>query len=439
MKAAQTAQDISPGLLKVMERAKDPNAQFNSLAHLIDEQALKRAFGRIRKKAAVGVDGITKEQYGQDLDDNIADLLTRMKASRYRHQSIRRVHIPKGKGKTRPIGISSIEDKIVQGAMREVLGAVYEQEFLPCSYGFRPKRSAHDAMRAVNQMTHSEGIGWILEADIESFFDSLDRTKLREMVGKRVMDGSMIRLIGKCLKVGVLDGEEFARPETGTAQGSILSPLLGNIYLHYVLDQWFDEEVRTRLQGHARLIRYADDFVIGFARRDDAERVLAVLHKRMAKFGLKLHPQKTRLIDFRRPPWGSTRAQTSSFDFLGFTLFWRRGRKGGWAPGMKTRRASIRKASTAISAYCRRQRHRPLKEQHAALSAKVQGHFQYFGVNGNFRSLGKVRHQVRRIWFIWLRRRSQKRTKLSWLRFDAYLKRFPLPSPRICVQIWQTP
>ena len=301
---------MSPGLLRVAERAKrDSDARFNSLAHLVDEAALGRAFSRIRKDAAVGVDGITKEQYGQQLEENLRGLHERLKSMRYRHQPIRRVHIPKANGKKRPIGISSLEDKIVQGALREVLEAVYEQDFLECSYGFRPKRGAHDALRAVNQMVSREGIAVILEADIQAFFDSIDRKKLLELLQIRVADPPLLRLVSKCLHVGVLDGEQFSRPGEGTAQGSSISPMFGNVYLHYVLDLWFERDIKPRLKGQARLIRYADDFVMGFARPDDAARVLEVLHKRMAKYGLMLHPDKTRLIPFKRPQMGGTAGQ----------------------------------------------------------------------------------------------------------------------------------
>jgi group II intron reverse transcriptase/maturase len=297
---------MSPGLLKVAERAKrDPDAKFNSLAHLMDEVALERAFTRIRKDAAVGVDGISKEEYGQRLEDNLRELVGRLKAKRYRHQPIKRVHIPKANGKTRPIGISCTEDKIVQGALREILETIYEQDFLECSYGFRPNRSAHDALRAVDQMVFREGATVVLEADIQAYFDSIDRKKLLELLQIRVADPSLLRLIGKCLHVGVLDGEEYNKPNEGTAQGSIISPMFGNVYLHYVLDQWFEDEIKPRLKGRARLIRYADDFVIGFERQDDAERVREVLYKRMAKYGLTLHPDKTRLIPFERPPKGA--------------------------------------------------------------------------------------------------------------------------------------
>jgi group II intron reverse transcriptase/maturase len=429
---------MSPGLLKVAERAKrDPDARFNSLAHLLDEEALGRAFRRIRKDAAVGVDGTTKEQYGQDLEGNLKDLHERLRTMRYRHQPIRRVHIPKGNGKTRPIGISSVEDKIVQGALREALEAVYEQDFLECSYGFRPGRSAHDALRAVNQMASRERIAVVLEADIQAFFDSIDRRKLLELLQTRVADTPLVRLLGKCLHVGVLDGEEFSKPGEGTAQGSIISPMFGNVYLHYVLDCWFERDIKPRLKGQARLVRYADDFVIGFERQDDAERVLAVLHKRMARYGLTLHPDKTRLIPFARPRYGENgRSGSGTFDFLGLTMYWCRTRRGGWRLGMKTRKARIQRALVALGEWCRRHRHLPLKDQHAALSRRLRGHFRYFGVNGNARSLQQVRFRTERLWLKWLQRRSQRGRRLTWERFGAYLKAHPLPPPRISVQIW---
>jgi group II intron reverse transcriptase/maturase len=407
------------------------------LAHLVDEAALRRAYDRIRREAAVGVDGITKEEYGRHLEENLRGLHERLKSMRYRHRPIRRVHIPKANGKTRPIGISSVEDKIVQGALREVLEAVYEQDFLECSYGFRPGRSAHDALRAVNQMASRERIAVVLEADIQAFFDSIDRKKLLELLQTRVADTPLVRLLGKCLHVGVLDGEEFSKPGEGTAQGSIISPMFGNVYLHYVLDCWFERDIKPRLKGQARLVRYADDFVIGFERQDDAERVLAVLHKRMARYGLTLHPDKTRLIPFARPRYGENgRSGSGTFDFLGFTMYWCRTRRGGWRLGMKTRKARTQRALVALGEWCRRHRHLPLKDQHAALSRRLRGHFRYFGVNGNARSLQQVRFRTERLWLKWLQRRSQRGRRLTWERFGAYLKAHPLPPPRISVQIW---
>jgi len=437
MANASTLENVSPQLLKVVERAqREPEGRFHSLAHLIDVPALERAYGRMRKDAAVGVDGVTKEEYGQDLERNLRDLHERMKAKRYRHQPIRRVHIPKEGGKTRPIGISAFEDKLVQDVVREVLEAIYEQDFLDCSYGFRPKRSSHDAIRTLDRIVHRGEVNWILEADIVSFFDSLDRKKLKEMLGVRVADGSLLRLIGKCLHVGVLDGVELSTSESGTAQGSVLSPLLGNVYLHYVLDLWFEQEVKPGLRGRATLIRYADDFVIGFEQEDDARRVMELLGKRLERFGLTLHPGKTRLLPFRRPPAGQKGGKgPATFDFLGFTLYWARSRKGRWGMLCKTRSASLRRFLRSVYDWCRRYRHSSVKDQHAALTRRIRGHFNYFGVSGNFYCLLLVIEQAKRSWYKWLCRRSQRK-RLTWERFADLLRDFPLPVPRITVRIW---
>ena len=330
----------------------------------------------------------------------------------------------------------ALEDKIVQDAVRTVLEAIYEQDFLDCSFGFRPKRGAHDAIRALDRSVHSGKVSWILEADLKSYFDSLDRTKLKELLQIRVADGSLLRLIGKCLHVGVLDGAEYSESVRGTAQGSVLSPLLGNVYLHYVLDVWFEQAVKPRLRGAATLVRYADDFVIGFERRDDAERVQAVLEKRMERYGLTLHPDKTRLIPFRRPPASQRGGKgPTTFDFLGFTLYWGRTRRGRWMMWCKTRQASLRRAAKSIAEWCRRYRHLPVQAQQAALTRRLVGHFNYFGVSGNFRCLLHLVEVTKRIWFKWLCRRSQRK-HLNWERFVAMLERFPLPQPRITVRIW---
>jgi RNA-directed DNA polymerase len=437
MAATQRAEAMSPGLLKVAERAEeDPNVRFTSLAHLMDEGALTRAFHRLRKDAAVGVDGVTVEEYGQNLEANIRGLHERMRTRKYRHQPIRRVHIPKEKGKTRPIGISSVEDKIVQHALREVLEAIYEQDFLDCSHGFRPERSTHDALRALDRVASKGEVNWVLEADIQSFFDSVVRAMLMEMLRFRVADTALLRLVGKCLHVGVLDGEQYSEPADGTVQGSALSPMLGNIYLHYVLDVWFEREVKLCLRGKAHLIRYADDMVIGFERRDDAERVMRVIGQRMERYGLTLHPEKTRLIPFQRPKFGAKEGSgCGTFDFLGFTIFWRRGRRGGWSLAYKTRKGRLRRAMQAVKDFCRRHRHEPISEQHASLCRRLQGHYNYFGVNSNSESLARLLDVTTEAWHKWLNRRSQ-RARMSWERFRDLLKDFPLPRPTIRVQIW---
>lgn len=435
MPDAKTSEHVSTGLQEVVDRArKHPGEKILSLAHRIDEPALARAYRRLRNDAAVGVDGVTKAEYGRHLERKLADLHERLRTKRWQHQPIRRVHIPKGEGKTRPIGISTVEDKLVQDAVREVLEAVYEQDFLPCSYGFRPGRKAHDALRALHRAVDRGEAKWIIEADIVSFFDSLDRSKLREMLRKRVGDESLIRIIGKCLHVGVLDGEGYSEPEVGTPQGSVLSPHLGNVYLHEVLDLWFEHEIKPRLRGKARLIRYADDFVIGFERQDDAERMRTALPKRMGRYGLTLHPDKTRLLPFGKPK-GGDRKGPATLDFLGFRLYWRRTRQGSWRVGCKTKPARLRRAIRAATEYCRSHRHDPVKDQQAALTRRIRGHLNYFAVNGNSRSLWTLVRTTERAWHYWLRRRSQ-RNNLTWERYKALLRAYPLPAPRITVQIW---
>lgn len=440
MKEAETSHNMSTGLLKVMERArKNPNGKMLSLAHHIDKEALERAYHRIHKDAAVGVDGVTKEEYGNNLEDNLEDLHARLKGMKYRHQPIRRVHIPKGRGKTRPIGVSATEDKIVQGALRELLEAIYEQDFLDCSYGFRPGRSAHDAIKALNKSIRYGEANWILSADIEAFFDNVDRPTLRKVLEERIDDKSLMRLIGKCLHVGVLDGVEFHIPEGGTAQGSILSPLLGNIYLHHAIDRWFEIEVKPRMRGRSCLTRYADDLLFGFEHKEDAERVMEVLGKRLGRFCLSLSPDKTQLFDFRRPPKDQQNGKgPGTFDFLGFTHYWRRSRKGKWHPAWKTRKKSLHKAMTALQSWCKANRHLSIPEQHAALTRRLRGHFNYFGVNGNQRCLLMLLQKVERSWFRWLRRRSQ-RTRMTWKRFKGILKDLPLPRVKVYKNMWATP
>jgi group II intron reverse transcriptase/maturase len=408
-----------------------------ALAHHIDEPALERAFRRLRRDAAVGVDGVTVEEYGEQLVENLQALRARMKAGQYRHQPIRRVNIPKENGTSRPIGISTVEDKVVQGALRDVLESIYEQDFLDCSYGFRAGRSAHDAIRALNEVVERGSANYIVEADIVSFFDSIDRKMLLEMLRSRIADEALMRLVGKCLHAGVLDGETYVEPDEGTAQGSSLSPLLGNIYLHYVLDVWFEREVKPRLHGRAALVRYADDFVLCFEQDDDAARVWKVLEARFTKFGLTLHPRKTRRFSFR-PPRDGGDPGGATFDFLGFTSYWRRTRWGMQRVAFRTRGARLRRAINAANEWCRRHRHNPVEEQHLALTRKLNGHYAYFGVNGNIDALRQLRYRVIRAWRTWLNRRSQ-RARMTWKRFGQLLRRHPLPWPTIKVQIWGTP
>jgi RNA-directed DNA polymerase len=408
---------------------------FTSLAHLMDIYWMQIAFARTRRDGAAGVDGRTVEDYvGDDLQSKLADLLDRAKSGTYQAPPVRRVHIPKGTGpETRPIGIPTFEDKVLQRAVAAVLETIYEQDFLDCSYGFRPKRSAHQALAAVWKQTMDLGGCWIVEVDIRKFFDTLDHAHLRELLKRRVRDGVLLRLIGKWLNAGVLEEGQLSFPEAGTPQGGVISPLLANVYLHYVLDVWFAREVQPRLKGRSFLVRYADDFIMGFACEEDARRVLDVLPKRFGKYGLALHPDKTRLVPFHRPSQHPARSDSKenrkpgSFDLLGFTHYWGRSRKGFWVVKRKTAQGRLSRALKTIAQWCRLHRHEPLADQHRTLSQKLRGHYAYYGITGNGLALGRFRTAVLRIWRKWLARRRRRHGYPSWDWFGRLLKRFVLP------------
>jgi group II intron reverse transcriptase/maturase len=410
-----------------------PRTAFTSLNHYLDRDWLLAACIRTRKDGAVGVDGETYEEFHRGLFDRIDSLVDQAHQGTYRAPPVRRVHIPKGGSgtETRPIGIPTFADKVLQRAVVMILESIYEQDFHEGSYGFRPRRSAHQALDALRSWLNRRGGGWVLEVDIRKFFDTLDKGHLREFLQRRVRDGVVLRLIGKWLKAGVLEEGSVTHPETGTPQGGVISPLLANIYLHYVLDEWFEKQVKPVLKGEATLIRYADDFVLAFTHERDAERVFAVLGKRFAKYGLTIHPDKTRLVRFERPWKG--RSKPGGFDFLGFTLHWGRTRGGGWAVKTKTAAGRLRRAITTIDDWCRRHRHCPIPKQQATLSRKLWGHYNYYGRKGNYHALSSYFKAVTRVWKKWLSRRSWK-SRLTWDRFTRMLTRHPLPTPRICVR-----
>jgi group II intron reverse transcriptase/maturase len=430
MTRTRSLEDISPRLQRIAELASlRPKRVLTTLAHHIDLHWLRVAHDRTRKGGAAGTDGTTAKQYAENLEGNLQALLDRFKSGTYRAPSLRRVHIPKGDGRTtRPIGIPTFEDKILQRALAMALEAVYEQDFLPCSYGFRPGRSAHDALDAVwSGVVRMRG-GWVLEVDIQRFFDSVDHAHLRSILDQRVRDGVIRRMIDKWLRAGVLEDGVLSTPEAGTPQGGVISPLLANIFLHEILDQWFENEVRPRLGGDAVLVRYADDFVIVFERERDARRVMDVLPKRLGKYGLTLHPEKTRLVRFERP--SNSGEPPGSFDLLGFRHLWARSWKGYWVVKQQTAPASFGRSLKRVAEWCRRWRHLAVKEQHASLSSKLRGHYAYFGRPGNFRALARFQLEVERTWRRWLNRRSQ-RARMDWKRMKRLLNDHGLPSPSI--------
>jgi len=432
---------VSTRLHRIAELARRaPDMVIVTLAHHVDLAWMYEAYRQTRKDGAAGVDEVTAAEYAENLDSNLRDLLERFKSGSYFAPPVRRVLIPKGDGRTtRPIGIPTFEDKVLQRAVLMVLEAVYEQDFCECSYGFRPSRSAHDALESLwHRLTEVRG-GWVLEADISSFFDTLGHGTLRSFLDQRVRDGVIRKMIDKWLKAGVMEDGQLRRLKDGTPQGGVISPLLANIYLHEVLDRWFVEQVRPRMRGAAHLIRYADDFVMVFADESDARRVMEVLPKRFNKHGLSLHPEKTRLIAFGKPRGAKKRGgggKPPTFDFLGFTHYWGLSRQGAWVVKRKTARARLRRALKRVALWCKRNRHLKLAEQHRYLSAVLLGHFSYYGLTGNGRALGEFRHWVTRIWHYWLQRRSQRRS-LAWDRFHRLLKRFPLPLAKVVHSIYR--
>lgn len=365
--------------------------------------------------------------------ENIRQLHQRLQEGKYRAQPLRRVYIPKENGKQRPISIPALEDKIAQKAAVELRNAIYEQDFLECSYGFRPGRGPHQALDEVGRVICTRPIGWILELDIAAYFDSIAQSALVEMIEKRVNDGSVLRLIQKWIKVGVIDDGKLLVSETGTGQGQPISPLLANIYLHYLLDEWFEEVVKPRLKGEAYEIRFADDAILCFQHKEDAEKVLRVLPKRFEKYGLTLHPEKTRLIEFGRYAARSARQQgktPETFDFLGLTHICARSRRGKFTVHVKTIAKRLRRGLKAVADWCKQHRHDPVAMQQKTLNAKLRGHYQYYGRPTNYRSLWQFYRRVRRIWREWLSRRTRGRP-LTWDRFKEILRQYPLLQPRI--------
>lgn len=432
---SSTPVSVSTKLRRITELARGaPDMQIRSLSHHIDVDLLREAFARTRKDGATGVDGQTAAEYAANLEGNLRSLIDRFKSGTYRAPPVRRVHIPKGDGsKTRPIGIPTFEDKLLQRAVAMVMNAVYEQDFMNCSFGFRPGRSAHNALDLLWREAMNMRGGWVLDVDIKGFFDNLGHGHLRDLLDQRVRDGVVRRTIDKWLKAGVLEDGSLSYPDTGTPQGGVISPLLANVYLHEVLDKWFERDVKPRLRGRAFLVRYADDFVVVFSHEEDAHRVLDVLPKRFGRYGLTLHPEKTRLVPFGQPRRSDDDEGPGpgSFDFLGFTHLWTRSRKGSWVIKRRTADSRFTRALTRITDWCRTNRHRRISEQVATLAMKLRGHCEYYGITGNSAALARFRHEMLMIWFKWLSRRSQRPKTWDW--FNELIRRVQFPRA-VCVR-----
>jgi len=436
---------VSTKRRRIAELARrSPQMGFTSLAYLMDIDWMREAWRLTRKDGAAGVDGQRAADSERDLEGNLRSLLDRAKSGTYQAPPVRRVHIPKGGSatETRPIGIPTLEDKVLQRAVAMLLEPIYEQDFYDCSYGFRPGRSAHQALEALWKQTMLDRGGWVVEVDIRKFFDTLDHRHLREFVSRRVRDGVLLRLIGKWLNAGVMEDGAVSYPDSGSPQGGVISPMLSDVYLHYVLDDWFEREVKPRLEGGAHLIRYADDFVIGFTDERDARRVMEVLPKRFGRYGLSLHPEKTRLVPFRQPPARSGGGRGNgpgkgpgSFDFLGFTHFWGLSQKAKWMVRQRTAASRLRRAVRSIAQWCRSNRHLPVAEQHRVLSQKVRGHYAYYGITGNSTALSRFRTAVVKCWRKWLSRSNRQRGT-TWDAFHRLQERYPLPPVRVVRSIY---
>lgn len=433
MPGAPPPHSIATKQARIAMMARTFEDPLQNLAHFMDLDWMREAYKRTRKDGAPGVDGETADDFAADLDANLERMLDLMlskaQQGRYRAPPVRRVEIPKGDGTTRPIGIPTFADKVAQRAIQMLLEPVYEEKFYNFSYGFRPGRSAHQALEALNKVLYDMRGGWVLDADVSKFFDTLDHVRLQELLRQRVTDRVICRMVGKWLNAGVLDGGIVNRAEMGTPQGGVISPLLANIYMHEVLDTWWVKDVLPRLRGEAHLIRYADDFVMVFSDQDDALRVHEVLPQRMARFGLTIHPTKTRLMPYR-PPDDPTAPPPGRFDFLGFTHSWGRSRRGYWTQKRETAAKRFTRAMNEMRALLKNIRHTRVREQAVTLRRVMSGHFEYYGIRWNANGINAFAYWTRKAWFQQLNRRSQRRS-LTWKAFNRLLARYPLPPARI--------
>jgi len=422
-------------LALISQRAqKEPKCRFTSLAHLLDERFLKECYYQLGRDRASGIDGVSWKEYGEHLDENLNDLVAQLKAKRYRPLPAKRVYIPKNEHEERPLGLPALEDKIVQKGIARILEAIYEQDFLDCSYGFRPRRSCHQALNAVDKIVMRQRINYVIEADIKGYFDNVSHAWMLKFLQVRIKDPSLLLLIRRFLKAGYLEAGQFVSAERGTPQGGNLSPMLANVFLHYVLDLWFAKVVAPRVQGACQLVRYVDDYICLIQHADEAQRVIIALRKRFARFGLELHPEKTRVISFgrfERERASKANRRPNTFDFLGFTHYCGLNRKGKFILFRQTSKKKFRIKCKEMNTWLRKIRnYRKTKEWWPVLCAKLRGHYQYYGVSGNMRSLDQFYNVVERLTLKWLNRRSQRQS-FNWEEFRRYREHYPLPQPRI--------
>jgi len=424
---------VSTELAAITQKAREnPKYVFATLAHMLDEDFLEDSFRMLKRDAASGIDGVTVKRYEAGLKENIKDLVRRMKAKKYKPQAVRRVFISKGDGGKRGLGIPAVEDKLVQMGIKRILESIYEADFLEVSFGFRPKRSCHGALEELNTAIMAKPVNCVVDMDIEKFFDTIDHAWLMKCLKVRVKDGSLLRLIGRFLKAGVIEESRFIESERGTPQGGIISPLLANIYLHYILDLWFEKVIRKQQRGYAQLIRYADDFVVCFKYHDEGVAFREKLKERLGKFGLKIAESKSRVIMFGRyaPERARRKGQRAgTFDFLGFTHYYGKSRKGGFILGRRTSGKKFRNAAKAMNVWLKGIRNEvELAVWWKVLKSKLRGHYQYYGISGNSRGIGEYNQCVRRLAFKWINRRSQRKS-YTWGQFCGFLKYNPLPKP----------
>ncbi len=413
---------------------RDHNMQFTSLAHLLDREFLTQCFYSLARNKAKGVDNVGWKEYETNLMDNLDDLITRLKTKQYKPLPARRVYIPKDGKKKRPLGISAIENKIVEKGVKTILESIYEQDFSDRSYGFRPNLNCHQALNELDDQIMRNPINHIVEADITGFFDNVSHELLMNFLKIRIKDKSMLHLIRKFLKAGYVDDKLLVKTTKGTPQGSILSPILANVFLHYVLDKWFEQTVKNHIRGYCELIRYADDFVCVVQYADDAERIEKALQHRFNRFELELHPEKSRKFSFGRFERRNAKQQNrraNTFEFLGFTHFCDKTRRGYFKVGRKTSKKKFVKKCKDMTDWLKSVRNlaKP-KEWWETLRSKLRGHFQYYGVSGNYKSIEAFYKHTIRVLHKWLNRRSQKHS-MSWANFNKYLKCYPIPQPKI--------